>query len=83
MHFYDFNAGVFGKTAPLISFVENDNEAKSAINYHYQRLLSSSIHNLFILETFQVYLTMSLLYVKVLRLLLTFSTNLTFYRQAN
>ena len=38
--------------APLY-FVENDHEAKSVLNNYYHQ---------FLLETFQVYLTMSLLY---------------------
>ena len=43
-------------------FVENDNDAKSVLSWHYHRLLPISIHKLFLLETPQVYLTMSLLY---------------------
>ena len=39
--------------------------------------------NLFLLETFQMYLMMSLLYEKVLKTLSKISTFLTFYQQIN
>ena len=66
-----------GKKAPPLSFAENDDEAKSVLNWHYHCLLPISIHNLFILETFQVYLTMSLLYETALKMLLKINTIFT------
>ena len=73
MNFLGFNTGIFGKNAPS-RFVENYDEAKSVLNKHYY---------LFLLETFQVYLTMSLLYERVLEILPKIYTILTFYGHAN
>ena len=39
MHFYDCSTGIFGKTSPSCYFVENDNEARSVLNKHYNGLL--------------------------------------------
>ena len=51
----------FGKTVPS-RFVENDDKAKSVLNLHDHCLLRISNYNLSLLEIFQVYLTMSLIW---------------------
>ena len=70
MHFQNFNSGISGKTTYSPSFVENNNAGKLVLNFHYQCLLPISIQDTkFSLEAFYEYLTMSLLYKKVLKML--------------
>ena len=70
MHFQNFNSDISGKTTHYPSLVENDNAGKLVLNLHYQCLLPISIQDTkFSLEAFYEYLTMSLLYKKVLKML--------------
>ena len=59
-HLKDFNTGIFGKTAPSHSFVENDHEAKLVLVLSSSAANYNSGHNMFLLATFQMHLPMSL-----------------------